>query len=128
MILDVINSVMCKPAIQELVNAETTNAATYLYNLLSPTGYTQNPTSVLSQSDSQINLKWTTVETVIPTFKQSTLYMYVNSHNTFDKTNITNKQKLCMESFAKMTLFDNTVTLSTMEFDKEQSIEPNHLP
>ena len=73
MILDVINSVMCKPAIQELVNAETTNAATYLYNLLSPTGYTQNPTSVLSQSDSQINLKWTTVETVIPTFKQSTL-------------------------------------------------------
>ena len=53
--------------------------------------------------------------------------MYVNSHNTFDKTNITNKQKLRMESFAKMTLFDNTATLATMEFDKEQSIEPNHL-
>ena len=53
--------------------------------------------------------------------------MYVNSHNTFDKTNITNKQKLRMESFAKMTLFDTTATLTAMDFVKEHSIEHNHL-
>ena len=32
-----------------------------------------------------------------------------------------------MESFSKMTLFDNTTTLLTMEFDKEHSVEPNQL-
>ena len=53
--------------------------------------------------------------------------MYIKSRNAFDQTNILNKQKLRMETFAKMTLFDHTATLATMEFDKEHSVEPNQL-
>ena len=127
MILDVIKTVMCEPAIQDLVNVDTINAATYLYDLLPPTVYTQDQLQLLSQSDLQKNLQSTIVQTVIPTFKQSILHMYINSRNAFDQTNMANKQKLRMESFAKLTLFDNTATLATMELDKEHSVEPNHL-
>ena len=119
-VLDVIKSVMCKPVIQELVNVETTgDAMTNLYNFLPPTVYNQeDQLQLLSQSDSQINLKSTIVETVIPTFKQSILYVYVDSRNAFVKTKKNNKQKLRMESFAKMTRFDATATLTAMDLSK----------
>ena len=53
---------MCKPVIQEPVNVETTgDAMTNLYNFLPPTS-NQDQLQLLSQSDSQINLKSTIVE------------------------------------------------------------------